>query len=227
MPDYKVMVKKYVLKDNMKCQEEKVLTYCIEYPEFLTCKYRPALIAINKFYRCRAHGYQRYARDELFPLAAEQLKESREHNDPVFVFEALSEFNVTYNRGCVISLYSDRYEFTGGAHGSTVRSAQTWNTDGRGRVCLRELFACEGNEQEYIFEEIIRQIQMEPDIYFEDYERLVTETFDQENFYCTEQGVVIYFQQYDIAPYSSGIREFLFPYSDIVHSPLDLCRTKQ
>lgn len=223
MSDYKVMVKKYVLKDEMKCQGENILTYCIEFPEFLTCKYRPALITINKFYRCRAHGYQRYVREELYPLAVEQFKESKEHGDPVFVFEALSEFKVTYNRGCIISLYSDRYEYTGGAHGNTVRSSQTWNTGGRGRVCLRELFACDQNGKEYIFEEIFRQIRMEPDIYFEDYERLVDETFDQENFYCTDDGVVIYFQQYDIAPYSSGIREFCFPYSEMVCSPEKLC----
>lgn len=226
LSNYKIMVKKYVLKDEMKCQGEKILTYCINYPEFLTCKYQPALIAINKFYRCRAHGYQRYVKEELYPLAVEQFKESREHNDPVFVFEALSEFNVTYNRSCIISLYSDRYEFTGGAHGNTVRSAQTWNTDGRGRVCLRELFKCDGNVKESIIEEIIRQVQMEPELYFEDYQRLIEETFDEENFYCTAQGVVIYFQQYDIAPYSSGIREFLIPYSETVCDPANFCCTK-
>lgn len=60
---------------------------------------------------------------------------------------------------------------------------------------------------------IERQISREPDIYFEDYRERISQYFREENFYCEPSGVVIYYQQYDIAPYSSGIRTFLIPYN--------------
>ncbi|HWQ73960.1 MAG TPA: RsiV family protein, partial [Syntrophomonas sp.] len=55
------------------------------------------------------------------------------------------------------------------------------------------------------------------------YEELVEQTFDVNNFYCTPQGVVVYFQQYDIAPYASGIREFLLPYNRCIIDPARKC----
>ncbi|MEA4987263.1 MAG: RsiV family protein, partial [Anaerovorax sp.] len=67
------------------------------------------------------------------------------------------------------------------------------------------------------------QIKKEPEIYFDDYETLVVETFNPKNFYCTPEGVVVYYLQYDIAPYSSGIREFLIPYGDCVIDPIKMC----
>ena len=54
-----------------------------------------------------------------------------------------------------------------------------------------------------------KQIEEENDIYFPDYCQLALETFRLENYYLTQKGIVIFFQQYDIAPYSSGIMTFL------------------
>jgi hypothetical protein len=42
--------------------------------------------------------------------------------------------------------------------------------------------------------------------------QLVNENLKVNNFYLTKEGVVIYFQQYDIAPYSSGLPTFVIPY---------------
>ena len=59
-----------------------------------------------------------------------------------------------------------------------------------------------------ILQQINEQITQNQEIYFEDVCCLVIETFHPESFYRVPNGIVIYFQQYDIAPYSSGIREF-------------------
>ena len=82
---------------------------------------------------------------------------------------------------------------------------------------LSELFPDISNVKEYIIkminEQIEKQIKDGDNYYFEDYSKLVTETFNEDSFYLTQEGVVIYFGQYDIAPYSSGIRTFTIPYS--------------
>lgn len=41
-----------------------------------------------------------------------------ENGYPVMVYEVIAEFTVTYNQNCALSLYTDQYIFTGGAHGS-------------------------------------------------------------------------------------------------------------
>ena len=44
--------------------------------------------------------------------------------------------------------------------------------------------------------------------YFDNYCELVLESFRLNNYYLTSNGISIFFQQYDIAPYSSGIPVF-------------------
>lgn len=88
---------------------------------------------------------------------------------------------------------------------------------------LRELICCISNFEDYILTMIESKISKAPEVYFEDYGNLVKKNFNVNNFYCTSEGIIIYFQQYSIAPYSSGIREFLFPYSTCVINPKYLC----
>ena len=47
--------------------------------------------------------------------------------------------------------------------------------------------------------------------YFDDYAKLIQNTFNPDSFYLFPGGVVIYFQQYDIAPYATGLPEFVLP----------------
>jgi hypothetical protein len=89
---------------------------------------------------------------------------------------------------------------------------------------LGQLVLCPPDDKTYLLSQIDSQIKKNPDIYFENYKELIAKTFDRNHFYCTPDGIVIYYQQYDIAPYSSGIREFLIPYSNCVMNPEKLCR---
>jgi hypothetical protein len=68
------------------------------------------------------------------------------------------------------------------------------------------------------------EIAKNSDIFFPNYSALIRSTFDKNNFYLAPDGLIIFYQQYDIAPYSSGIREFLLPYDNCVENPLSLCR---
>lgn len=67
---------------------------------------------------------------------------------------------------------------------------------------------------ENINNQISEQIQSGENYYFDNYEQNVEDTLNEDNFYITLLGLMIYFQQYDIAPYSSGIPQFLIPYSN-------------
>ncbi len=212
-----------VIAEEMQYDGVTVLSYRIEYPEFESDNYKKAIKSINQFYQGRAVALQNEFRTKLYQMAVDQYLFDIENGFPVRAFEALQTFNVTYNRACVISLYFDNYQFTGGAHGSTVRTSQTWNLRTGQMIRLRQLYGCRNDYQSYIKNKIIEQIRENPDIYFDNYEQLVKQTFKVDSFYSTTEGVVVYFQQYDIAPYSSGIREFLLPYNRCIIDPVRKC----
>jgi hypothetical protein len=218
-----VTVKKIVIKNDLKYNGVTLITYKIEYPEFRSSCYRVCLLKVNRFYKKNALDYKKYIETELYRMAVEQYKGDIANGYPIRVFEALQTYDVMYLNKCVISIYFDRYEYTGGAHGNTVRTSQTWNLLKCSLIQLYQLVRCCPDYKTYILNEVETQIEENPEIYFEDYRVLIDETFDRNNFYATPGGVVVYYQQYDIAPYSSGIREFLIPYSDCVINPEKCC----
>lgn len=216
-------VKTITLQNELRQQDTVLVTYKIEYPHFRSAEYPSSLARINQLYRSRALAYENYLKRRLLPLAAEQYQFSVEQGYPFNPYEAVEVFTITDCRRCILSLYTDRYEYTGGAHGNTVRTSDTWNWNVSRRLRLRGLFCRQTDYRQLIFQEVRAQIAKEPEIYFENYEELIVENFSENNFYTTPEGIVIYYQQYDIAPYSSGIREFLIPYAACVYDPTRLC----
>lgn len=218
-----VSVKKCVLLDTLQYQGEPLLTYKIEYPEFCSPCFNACLNKINRFYRQKALDYQKYCSSVLFSMAVEQYRYAVDNGFPFNAFEAMEVYAVTYLRACIISVFFDRYQFTGGAHGSTVRSSQSWNLWECAQLELSHLVRCAPDYKTYILTAVEAQIKSESEIYFENYKELIAETFNAASFYCKPQGLVVYYQQYDIAPYSSGIREFFIPYTGCVLNPIRLC----
>lgn len=214
-----------IIAEELKYDNTDVLKYRIKYPEFKSGRYKKTTKTINQFYRDEALALQCNQRTKLYRMAVDQYLYDVENGFPVRIFEHLQTFEVTCNRSCIISLYFDNYQYTGGAHGVTPRTSQTWNLQTGQRLKLSELFECLCDYKAYIKRRVIAEIKKNPAIYFEDYEQLVEQTFDINSFYCTPKGVVVYFQQYDIAPYSSGIREFLLPYNECLHHPVRKCNS--
>lgn len=221
-----VTVKNCVIQDEMKYNGDTVMTYKIEYPQFSSMCYKRSLNIINTYYLKKALQFQRYYRKELYKSAVEQYIYSKQNDFPIRVYEGLAQYEVTYNMACIISLFFENYIYSGGAHGNTERTSETWNLQKCRKIKLNELFECSLDYKEYILEQVKDEILKNPIIYFDDYEKLIVESFNSQSFYCVPEGIVIYYQQYDIAPYSSGLREFLIPYTDCVINPYKKCDFK-
>lgn len=150
---------------------------------------------------------------ELYQEAVAQYEYSVENQFPFHMYDALMIYEITYNQDNILSLFYDQYIYSGGAHGNTVRRSQTWNVKRGCQITLRHYtddpVALQAEIINRIREEIVRQIERGEDMYFEDYPKLILETFNPESFYLTPYGMVIYYQQYDIAPYASGIPVFV------------------
>lgn len=190
-----------------------ILKYKICYPQFSTSERNKNIDIINRYYLNKALEYESYTRNTLLPWAIQDYYNSIQNNYPVHTYEANREFNITYNQNCLLSLYTDTYEYTGGAHGNTVRTSETWDLICGALLPLATFFDSK-DYMNMIINSIVRQISenaSEQINYFEDYPQKVKESFNPKNYYLSPGFVNIYFQQYEIAPYAVGIPVFQIP----------------
>ncbi|AOR23820.1 DUF3298 and DUF4163 domain-containing protein [Clostridium taeniosporum] len=119
-------------------------------------------------------------------------------------------YKLTDQSQSLTSLYMDIYSYTGGAHGNTLRNAYTIDNNTKDLLSLNNLFVNGYNYKKIINSEILKQITSNPENFF-----ISSKNFeginDNANFYINGDNLVIYYQQYEIAPYCVGIPEFKIP----------------
>ncbi len=218
-----ISVNNIILKDTLVYDGTELLSYRIEYPEFSSTENTRCLSEINRFYSVRAVSFERYCKNRLFRMAVRQYRDDLKYGYPTRPYDIVQIYEVSYMKSCIISLYTDQYEFTGGAHGNTVRKSESWNLMNCRMIQLEQLISCTPDYKSYIMSLIEPEIAKNSEIFFNNYSELIRSAFNKNNFYLAPDGIVIYYQQYDIAPYSSGIREFLLPYDSCIIDPLTLC----
>ncbi len=209
-------IKNVELKNELKYKDTVILTYKIQYPKITSSSCEFGIDIFNKFNENKALELEQYVNTTLFKEAKDVYDYNKLNGYPIMVFEVILEYNITYNKDCIISLYYDQYEFTGGAHGNTIRTSQNWDLQNGCQIPLSYFYP---NNSYYIIDilkninsQIKEQIQSGSNQYFDNYCELVLETFNLESYYLTPNAIAIYFQQYDIAPYSSGIPVFYLMY---------------
>lgn len=126
-------------------------------------------------------------------------------------FNARSTLDIYYDYsmdGNILSvqLYIDTY--SGGAHGMSFINSLTANISTGEIYNFRNLFK-EGNAGTKLIDElIISSIKKNPEIYFNSAPQTVLEKNGEFNFYLNGNKLIIYFDLYEIAAYSSGIPQF-------------------
>ena len=199
--------------------ENKVLSKSLMYKGNIILNYKINYPFIRGFDKFNLYNYNKaiklkeYAETKLFEEAKEINDYNKQNGYPIMVYEVVLNYTITYNEYDILSLYYDEYIFSGGAHGNTIRTSQTWNMQNRQMLDLKDFYR---NNPNYVSEIITQKndkikndIDDGNNIYFEDYCCLTSSNFKVENYYLSKDGkIVIYYQQYDIAPYSSGIITF-------------------
>lgn len=128
---------------------------------------------------------------------------------PGIPYELFARYNLNKIHS-TLSFYIDYYQFTGGAHGITTRKAYTLDNSTGNLLSIGDLFK-EGYNYKRKIDDLIRlEIENNPEIYFtgkEGFNGIDSNT----KFYIDNDNLVIYFGQYEIAPYVTGIPEFNIP----------------
>ena len=119
----------------------------------------------------------------------------------------MAEYEVFRADAQIISLIQRVYQYTGGAHGMTIQTGHTIDRASGRRLNLGDLFVAGASYVErmnrFVREEgRVRQLPMW------DFKGIGARSA----FYLSDAGVVLFFQQYEIAPYSAGIIQMQVPY---------------
>lgn len=205
------IVKNCIMKNELTYRGSVILKYEIEYPQIFSDTYNTC--KFNALNHKKALDLENYAKNILFKDAMDLYDYNYSNGYPIMVYELVFKYTITYNKEPIISLYQDEYIFSGGAHGNTVRTSQNWDLKYNDQFSLSDIYYDNPNYILFILREINRQIvENGKELYFADYCSLVLDTFNINQFYITPNYVVVYFGQYDIAPYSTGIPEFKIIY---------------
>lgn len=195
----------------LKCEGEPVLTMTLRWPKLP--EEQSSLRRIDRYYQHMADRWRARWEVCLFAQACAELSSLRERSLPFRPWEAALDFTVTYNANGLLSLYMDSYEFTGGAHGNTVRCGDVWNLSCAMPRSLHSFFP-DGSHWKResitaIRSEIERQLATGEYMYFDGWYETVATEFDPSRFYLTEDGVTVFYPLYTLAPYVEGITTFV------------------
>ena len=129
---------------------------------------------------------------------------------PIRPYQLFTRYQQCSLNDDILSLYVDYYQYTGGAHGITNRQAYNIDLKTGKLLPLAELFKPGYDYKTVIDKEINRQIALDPDTYFEG-DMGFNGIAPEHNYYLEGDNLVIYYNQYEIAPYAAGICEFKIP----------------
>jgi len=151
-------------------------------------------------------------KNQLQTESEEYLQSAKNEEWEIRKYEAFTTYTVHYQKDDLLSLSITYYSFTAGAHGFTLQRAYNYNLVNGEEILLSDILKEKKDSVEIINQEIKRQIELNPQEYFSE-QSVFQSISEQQPFYLIEDGIVVYFGLYEIAPYSSGIRYFEIPYS--------------
>ena len=161
---------------------------------------------------------QEYAfnfKEELQIGSEEYLRDAKKEGWRIGKYQAFSYYIFHYQSKNILSVSVFYYRYTLGAHGHTLQKAYNLDLQNGKIISLPVLLKDMEDYKEIINQKIKKQIKLNPEKYFDEkiFGKIFQTISNDQPFYIIEDGIVIFFGLYEIAPYSSGIRYFKIPLS--------------
>ncbi len=133
-----------------------------------------------------------------------------------------TSYQVVRNDGVLFSVVRESYENTGGAHPIGAKLSDVFRVSDGARLLFQDVFTVTYEEAVAKLTPIIHK-QMDEftaangldNAYYENAKQELFSMWDANDFYLTDESLVLIWQAYAIAPYAAGIQEFSVPLADI------------
>jgi hypothetical protein len=142
--------------------------------------------------------------------------------NPIFPFrkyEVMTNYTVTYNKNDILSIKAQYYQYSGGAHGGTNQVGYNIDLKTGQLLLLSDIFEEGFDYKNIIGNEILASISKNNDYGINDPNEAVKGIDEKRPFYIEEGNIVIYYGQYEIAPYAAGIPQFKIPFTKLKIKP--------
>ena len=177
--------------------------------EFITALNTDTLNAVNEFTGGLNNEFKETANEEYESLKANPDENGREFLPYTFEFDYDIDLNTENYLSMTAVLYYDLH----GAHPTTAMTSVTYDMKEKKELALSDIWNMDEtavtNEVIAIFNE---DIDKNPDMYFKDAKEKVEKIAKDVEFYLDEEGVNLYFQLYDLAPYAAGYPQITVPF---------------
>lgn len=214
-------------EDTKKVDEVPIFTCDIRIPQIKESQKQEYLVKINDFYmEMFNHTVEvecKESANETEAIYLEYLEEMANSNeDYVFApspYSLDTDFTVNYNDRGYLSISIMESYYWGGAHPISFVESQNFDINTSQMLTLGKLFKQdEASALDLVLDIIAQQIKeigIEELYLFDDVFDYLRESFYEEDFYIDGQDLVLYFQNYAIAPYAAGFPEFRIPLEEL------------
>lgn len=214
-------------QDSKKVEEVTVFTCDIRIPQIKETNKTEYLVKINDFYMDRFNQVVeiecKEAANETLTIYLDYLEglenSSGDYSFGIAPYSIDKDFHVNYNDKGFLSLSIMESYYWGGAHPISFIDSQTFDINAGQMLTLGKLFKTdEASALNLILNKISQQIieaGTEELYLFDEALEILHESFYEEDFFIDGQDLVLYFQSYAIAPYSSGFPEFRIPLEEL------------
>jgi len=165
---------------------------------------------LNQEFEKKALDFKR----ETERITKEVVEESKAQGWPLRTGSVYIEYEAQVNDNRTMSISVIYYQYTGGAHGNYNKETVNLDLVNEKELSLRELFDGSDDYKQVLTKEILKQMNNDKDNLFPETLKDFKAS-DDLKFYLTDEGIVFYFDPYEVAPYASGIVEYKISYESL------------
>ena len=213
VPEEHIEITDITVNENFKYSNGGTVTLSIQAPKLVSETYGENADVFNSLIATEVENLKnKYAKDIAADDTSEFLGESNNNIEYAMTYE------VKKSSDAVVSVLLSIFSYTGGAHGHTVYKAVNFDLNSATSIDMQYVTGVPSEEYlPFIREYIINKMKNEPDdTYFSTDDDAISDSSIQEQFYITESGITVFFQEYEIASYASGIQKFEIPYNELI-----------
>lgn len=170
---------------------------------------------INTYYEKIKEQFEANAKELLDSAKKDYEARNTEQRQNWNEYEVSMKYEAERTDYAVLSFVRDYYEYTGGAHPNSTRYAENFSKMTGEKLTFKDIVKDEKEAKEIITNYLSRELrktEYRANIY-EDFEERLPELITDDNWYLSDEGLVIIVNEQILGPHAFGIHEFTIPYS--------------
>lgn len=214
--EFSVTVTDMVEQEERDEEDKLLLTYSYNSVQVTIPENQEAQDKINAFFEEQETAYQDTIQ-EYIQFAKEDLEMRKD--DPELLeswngYDVGTTYSVMRADDKVVSVVVDGYEYTGGAHPNSMRSAYTFDTQTGEKLSLAAAVRDLDDAQAETTEFLTKKLKEQEENLLEDYQNYIQDILTDNTWYLDQEGFHIIINEYIVSPHSTGIQEMVMPYGE-------------